>query len=262
MDRDDERGVGGEGDEPSPLGPGADDELELIPLDEPEEIEPPAPRREAPPARRADTPEKPGGRPETAPPPTPAPGPLVRPGLGGARAALVAGVLLLVGAMVAAAVRISGLQGATFSDGTLAVFYVLFQTLLHTMTGFAALLIAAKIAGRELGKAELGAARMLVAVAAFALVANLTIPIPTRLDELFLAAVAYVLIVWGANRLPRMELGVVVVAHALLLIAVALGSLLDGAYTEAKRGLGPPVRQVETPAEAAPGQGTPPEAAP
>lgn len=260
MDRDDERGVGGEGVEPSPLGPGADDELELIPLDEPEEIEPPAPSREAAPARRADTPHKPAGQVKTAPPP--APGPLVRPGLGGARAALVAGVLLLVGAMVAAAVRISGLQGATFSDATLAVFYVLFQTLLHTMTGFAALLIAAKIAGRELGKAELGAARMLVAVAAFALVANLTIPIPSRLDELFLAAMAYVLIVWGANRLPRMELGVVVVAHALLLIAVALGSLLDGAYTEAKRGLGPPVRQVETPAEAAPEHGTPPEPAP
>ncbi len=175
--------------------------------------------------------------------------PLVRPGLGGPKVAGIVGAILLVAAMVAAAVRISGLQGAGFSDATLAVFYVLYMTLLHTITGFAALLIASKVVGRELGRAELGVARMLVAVGAFALVANLTIPIPGRIDELVLAAVAYALVVWGANRLPRVELGIVVLAHGLILIAVALGSLLDGAYASAKSELGPPTPRAETPAE-------------
>ncbi|MEZ6242814.1 MAG: hypothetical protein R3B57_07195 [Phycisphaerales bacterium] len=251
-----------EHDEPAPRAP--DDELELIPLDEPEEIAPPTPA----PSHRFDEPHAapkpaPKSGPKSAPKTKDAPkekpaSPLVRPGLGGPKAALIAGVVLLVGAMVAAAIRISGLQGSSFSDSTLAVFYVLYMTLLHTMTGFAALLIAAKVAGRELGKAELGAARMFAAVAAFALVANLTIPIPTRLDELFLAAVAYTLVVWGWNRLPRVELGIVVTSHALLLIAVALGSLLDGAYTEAKSKLGPPKpRVVEPEAQTPPAETAP-----
>ncbi len=236
-----------------PKPPDGDVGDEVIRLEEPDET--PTPSKAAPPLSAQHPPSGPASvtekksKPETgaADKPKTDEAPLVRPGLGGPKAALIVGVALLVGAMIAAALRISGLEGAGFADSTLAVFYVLFQTLLHTMTGLAALLIAAKVAGRELGKAELGLARMLAAVGAFALVANLNIPIPGRIDELALAALAYTLVVWLVNRLSRMEVGVVVLAHAMILIVVALGSLLDGAYADAKSTLGPP-RAREAPA--------------
>lgn len=243
----------GDGDEKSSPADEVEGGAELIPL-EPEDGQAPearegliAPKRTEPPAPRTEERKRePVGREGEDKP-------LVREGLGGPKAALIVGAALLIGAMVAAAMRIANLQGATLSDSTLAVFYVLFSVLLHTLTGFAALLIGAKIAGRAFGRAELGVARMLVAVGAFALVANLNVPIPGRIDEYVLAAIAYTLVVWGANRLSRLELGVVVVAHALILIALALGLWLHGVYASSVAKLGPPVtNETQVEPEAAP----------
>lgn len=162
--------------------------------------------------------------------------PLVRPGLGGARLALGLGVGMLVGALIASGIRAGGLQGAGARVVALAVAVTLYQSLLHTGTGVAAVMVAARIERRPTGALELAAARMLACVGAFQLVYHLPVLVPGAFGYIIAAVLgllAYAAVVWALFRLTRLELGVVVAGHVLLLIAVMLGTHLTHLYRSA-----------------------------
>ncbi len=221
------------GDDPTP------ESIDLEPVDE--AIPPPGMERD-----RQDDPE-PAFEPETlevtitdprgtkAGTTEPEP-PLVRPGLGGARLALGLGVGLLLGALIASGIRAGGLDGAGARVVALAVSVTLYQSLLHAGTGVAAVMVAARIERRPTGALELAAARMLACVGGFQLVYHLPILVPGTLGFIIAAAlglIAYAALVWALFRLTRLELGVVVAGHVLLLIAVMLGTQLTHLYRSA-----------------------------
>lgn len=162
--------------------------------------------------------------------------PLVRPGLGGARLALIVGAILLLSALVASGIRAGGLENTGARVVALAIAVTLFQSLLHTGTGVAAIMFAARLERRPTGALELAAARMLACVGAFQLVYHL----PTLVPGIFgyviasvLGLLAYAGAVWGLFRLTRLELGVVVSGHIVLLLGVALGTHLTHLYRSA-----------------------------
>lgn len=162
--------------------------------------------------------------------------PLVRPGMGGAKLALILGVLLLLGALVASGVRASGLENTSARIVTLAVAVTLYQSLLHTGAGVAAVMLAARFERRQTGALELAAARMLACVSAFQLVYHLPTIAPGVIGLVIaaiLALLSYAAMVWGLFRLSRLELGVVIAGHALLLLGIALGGRLSHLYHSA-----------------------------
>ncbi len=167
--------------------------------------------------------------------------PLVRPGMGGAKLALGLGVVLLLGALVASGIRAGGIEGSGARVVALAVAVTLYTSLLHTGTGVAAVMVAARIERRPTGALELAAARMLAAVATFQLVYHLPALIPGTVGLVFsaiLGVLAYSAAVWALFRLSRLELGVVVSGHVLLLIAVELGTHLTYLSRSAVEALG------------------------
>ena len=231
--REPERGQGAEQPDPIDLEPAAEPtpEVETEGRDEAE------PQSAFEPEVLEVTITEPSGKAETKDAPEK---PLVRPGLGGAKLALGLGVLLLLGALVASGIRAGGLENAGARVVALAIAVTLFQTLLHTGTGVAAVMIAARFERRPTGALELAAARMFACVGAFQLVFHLPTVAPGTVGLVIgavLGLLAYAAMVWAIFRLSRIELGIVVAGHVLLLIAVTLGTQLTHLYRSAVEGL-------------------------
>jgi len=146
--------------------------------------------------------------------------PFVLEGLGSARVWAIVGGLLLLGGAIAA--------GITSQKVIASIFLAIYLTLFHTGTGVAALFVTAQVLGKPFGRIEVGAARMLTAVAAFILVFNLRIDLigTTKWEELILAAGVYVLWIAMLFRLWGRELGIVLGAHFGLVVLVQFGALL------------------------------------
>lgn len=151
----------------------------------------------------------------------------VLPMAGGWRLPAVLGTVALVAALV-----FNGLN-TTYRPVALAVAKTLYETLMHTGTGVAAVLVASLLTERRFSRFEQAAGRMFLAVAAFALVVNLNVPIPGRIDEFVLATVAYAGVVWSLFRLPPRETLILMACHFGLWLAVAAGGLLSGALKPA-----------------------------
>jgi hypothetical protein len=150
----------------------------------------------------------------------------IRPGFGDARMWTIAGVVLLVAAMIATAINAPNRSVAR-------VLLTLYSVLLHTGTGVVALFLTALGTDRRLGNFELAASRMFVAVAAFALILNLHLNLfgegyeRWKVEELVLAAMAYVLIVSTAFGLWNARLlAYVVGSHFVLWLTVYVGMQL------------------------------------
>lgn len=149
----------------------------------------------------------------------------VKPGFGEPKHLAVLGGVLLVIAMIATAVNAP-------NSVAFRVLLALYNTLVHTGTGVVAVYIAARLSERSFTRVELVAARMLVAVAALAVVMSLELPLTGYgwLNQLIGAALgvgAYVLLVAGSFRLwDRTPLTYVVGFHALLWLIVQVGMAL------------------------------------
>jgi hypothetical protein len=139
------------------------------------------------------------------------------------------GGALTIGALIATAVNApTGI--ATWKRVAL-IALTLYDILLHTGTGVAAVLIAALLLGQRLGRVEVAAARMFAAVAAFMFVFCLKFTITsTKFEETVFAALAYLLVVAVGFRLWRRDpLMYVVGAHFALWLVVQVGMLLAAA---------------------------------
>ncbi|HRQ71682.1 MAG TPA: hypothetical protein PLU35_01500 [Phycisphaerales bacterium] len=142
---------------------------------------------------------------------------------GGWKLPAILGAVALVAALV-----FNGLN-TPFRPTALSVVKTLYETLMHTGTGVAAVMVASLLTERRFSRFEQAAGRMFLAVSAFALVVNLNVPIPGRIDEFALAAVAYAGVVWSFFRLPPRETLILMACHFGLWLAVAAGGLLSGA---------------------------------
>lgn len=149
------------------------------------------------------------------------PPPLVHEGMGPWKLWAGIGAVSLVAALVLAAVYA---PRAPVGHALL----VIYNGLLHTGTGVAALLVGGVFLERRFGSVELAAARMFAAVGAFLLVFHLPIDLLTdaKLEEVVLGTLAYLLVVWLSFQLSRTALMVVVGAHFGLWFVVQLGMQL------------------------------------
>ncbi len=147
----------------------------------------------------------------------------VLPMAGGWRLPAILGTIALAAALVFNGVN------TPFRPVALSVVKTLYETLMHTGTGVAAVMVASLLTERRFSRFEQAAGRMFLAVSAFALVVNLNVPIPGRIDEFVLAAVAYAGVVWSFFRLPARETLILMACHFGLWLAVAAGGLLSGA---------------------------------
>lgn len=110
-----------------------------------------------------------GFHPRDAAEPAPAGEDFIKPGLGDAPVIALVGLGVLLSAVITAWITAP-------SRGWAHALLTGYSTLLHAGSGVGALAIAAKLAEQRLGKWELGAARMLLAVALFQLVVHLNLP--------------------------------------------------------------------------------------
>lgn len=179
-------------------------------------VEPPP--RVKPKVRIVDEPEDPQEDPDRA---------FVPEGLGGPRVVAIVGGVLLVGAVIIAAMTTKGSILA-------ASVQTLYQGLIHTVTGVAAVAVVARLAGRKFGALESAGARMLVCVAVFL--------IAERIDALFgegvhrlvgrtlailLASGAYFGAVSAMFLRNIRESAVIAGLHAAMWLVVWVGSSID-----------------------------------
>jgi hypothetical protein len=167
------------------------------------------PPREVEPVERRDTREE-----------------FIKPGFGDAKAWAIAGVVLLVAAMIATGINAP-------SRSVARVLLALYNVLLHTGTGVVALFVAAVLSERRLGSFELAASRMFTAVAAFMLIFSLHLNLfgegyeDWKVEELALALLAYGLIVSTSFGLWNWRpLVYVIGSHFVLWLTVYVGMLL------------------------------------
>jgi len=148
----------------------------------------------------------------------------IKPGLGSAEhLGFVAGGLL-IGAVITAGVTAASRGRAWLPD----VILTSYLTAFHTLTGVVAVAVTAYFAKHKTGDLALAAARMGLAVAMFQLVFHLNIPIPSRVDEVFFACLAYVAVVWGLFRVTLDNLVILVAVHAGLWTLVYVSAVLYG----------------------------------
>lgn len=153
--------------------------------------------------------------------------PFVPEGLGGAKVLSAVGGVLLLTAIVLAAMTT---KGGAFAASV----QTLYQGLIHTVTGVAALAVVARLAGRKFGALESAGARMLVCVAVFL--------IAERIDALFgegvhrligrslailLASGAYFGAVSAMFLRNIRESAVIAGLHAAMWLVVWVGSSID-----------------------------------
>lgn len=140
--------------------------------------------------------------------------PFVKPGLGDERVMAIAGVVLLVAAIITVLINapVNLIARALL---------VTFQCFVHTATGLAAVGAATAMLGRPLGSAELAVARMFAAVGLFQFLVNLNLMLlSSRVDEIVVAALAYVLALWLLFRRPIDQILVIAGFHFLGWLAV------------------------------------------
>lgn len=137
---------------------------------------------------------------------------------------LVLGGISLLAALIATGVTAPDGSGA----GAIAklVILTLYFTALHTGTGLVAVMLGALFTETRFSKASLAAPRMFLCVAIFEFISHLNVPVPGRFDELALAAMAYVLAMWGTFRLGRTPLAILAGSHFILWLLVHIGIVL------------------------------------
>ncbi|MCC6676848.1 MAG: hypothetical protein IT436_06870 [Phycisphaerales bacterium] len=135
----------------------------------------------------------------------PAVEPFIRVGLGDPQVIALIGAGVLLSAVIAAAITAPSLW---WVHGMLAAY----AGLLHAGTGVGALAIGARLAEKPLGPWELGAARMLLAVALFQLVFHIPLPAQIWLGPVVAAAV-YAGATMTLFRLPVQQWFTVAASH-------------------------------------------------
>jgi hypothetical protein len=140
--------------------------------------------------------------------------PFVKLGLGDERALTIAGVVLMIAAIIAVLINAP-------NNALARALLVAFQCMVHAATGLAAVGAAATMLGRPLGPPELAAARMFAVVGLFQFIVNLNLMLLTsRVDEIIVAALAYIISVWVLFRRPIDQILVVGGFHFLGWLAV------------------------------------------
>lgn len=158
----------------------------------------------------------------------------VLPGRGDAKTAAIAGLLLLVGAMIAAGFRAAQIGASGYV--ALMIALTLYQALVQTATGVVAVCIAAYLLSYRMSRFEVVAGRMLAVTAVFLLVANL--PVTAKMEAGFvktLAGAAVFLLAGGAYwvtfmflfRKGRQPAALVMIVHAALWLLLNLGLWLS-----------------------------------
>lgn len=138
----------------------------------------------------------------------------VKPGLGDERVWVIAGVVLMIAAVIAVLVNAP-------ANSAWRALLVAAQCLVHAATGVAAIGATASIVQAPLGKVDLAAARMFAIVGLFQLVFNLNLHLMgSKLDEIVVAASAYVLALWLLFRRPVDQTMVIAGFHFLGWLAV------------------------------------------
>lgn len=161
----------------------------------------------------------------TAPAPKAAAAPVdafVKPGWGSAQ---------VIGTLGIAAALTATVLGAWLGDGPWykAVVLSLYHIGLQTMAGVGAVVFAAWMVEKPLGSTDLAAARMLLAVGLARVFLPLTFGVPYTGRFLEGAAVigAYGLVTWALFRLPRPHWFVMVCAHVILMVVLAVGGFIE-----------------------------------
>ncbi len=144
--------------------------------------------------------------------------PFIKPGMGDAKTIALVGLGLTIGAVIAAAVEATN---GRFSAAVLALYFVV----IHALTGFGALAAAAHLNDEPLGRMELGAARMLTAVAMFVLLMNLHVTSYALISPIF-AAVGYWITLTILFRISPGKLGSVAVLHVGFATILWLGMVI------------------------------------
>ncbi|QOJ01733.1 MAG: hypothetical protein HRU70_15110 [Phycisphaeraceae bacterium] len=175
------------------------------------------------PAETDHAPRTPHAPPPSLPaPPTTAshdaPDVFVTPGRGNAQTIAVAGAIVTLLALVA--------SGA-FASGTVwywAILQTLHQTILYTFAGIIAVLVAAALAERPMGRLDLASARMLLAVACFQLLSSVKLQLSGRVAEVLIASAAYLIAVAILFKPARNRYLAIVCFHFILVVLFMLGS--------------------------------------
>lgn len=106
---------------------------------------------------------------------------------------------------------------------------VIYNALVHAVTGVAALALSAVVLRLKLGPVDLAAARMLMCVSVFLLCANLDIRLigTGSWEELACGALAYVGCMWFLFRFDQRRLATVAIVHFMLWILLYVGMALS-----------------------------------
>ena len=159
---------------------------------------------------------------------TPADTDFVVPGRGSAQVLATTGVFLTLGALIFSGMNAER-AGFWVVVGTIAL--TLYNIAVHTGTGIAAVIAAARLCEQKFGRLDIAAARMFVAVSLFHLVTALHIPIHAGLAQVLKWAAAmglYYLAVWLLFKKDRYGAMLIALSHFGLWVLLQLGSQLSG----------------------------------
>ncbi len=160
--------------------------------------------------------------------------PLVKPHWPSPKVLAGAGLLLLLMAAVGAAVNATpppGDAGAFSKVGVVvvAVVWVLYNAAVHTGTGLVAVFVAAHFTQRKFGSVEYAAGRMFVAVTGFLVPYSMNMIWQTKLEEIVIASLVYVGLLWVLMRLERSTLQLVMLSHFGIWLIMWIGASLSSA---------------------------------
>lgn len=137
----------------------------------------------------------------------------------------------VIGTLGIAAALTATVLAAWLGDGPWykAVVLSLYHIGLQTMAGVGAVVFAAWMVEKPIGSSDLAAARMLLAVGLARVFLPMTFGVPYTGRFLEGAAVvaAYGLVTWGLFRLPRPHWFVMVCAHVMLMVVLAIGGFIE-----------------------------------
>lgn len=154
--------------------------------------------------------------------------PLVRAGMGPWRFWAGVGAACLLAGMVLAALDFTGGSVGMRSNWFWHALLVVYNGLLQTGTGVAAIFVTAQILERKFGSIELATGRMLAAMGVFLLLLHVPINVAwSGMLAWLLAAAGYVVVLLVTFRFARVTLAIVVGAHFVLWMIVQLGMVLS-----------------------------------